>query len=72
MATFGWSTTLVQTEISILISIFIISITVGWIAMKSGADIHGAPMRNPNDFGDPLSFHIVPLTLSAFIWHHHT
>ena len=30
-----------------------ISITVGWIAMKSGAVIHGAQKMNNTDFGDP-------------------
>ncbi len=34
-----------------------------WIVMKCGSDIH-VPLRlNCNDFGDPLTFHLVPSSL---------
>ncbi len=28
--------------------------------MKFGTDIHRAQKVNPNDFGDPLTFHLAP------------
>ncbi len=36
-----------------------ISTTVGWIIMKSCADIHVFPMK-PTDSGDPLTFPLAP------------
>ncbi len=43
-----------------------VSTTIGWIVMKFGADIHGAKRMSPNDFGDPLTFDIVPPAGQSF------
>ncbi len=37
-----------------------LSISAGWIAIKFGADIHGAEIMDRNDFGDPLTFPLAP------------
>ncbi len=31
-----------------------------WIGTKFGVDIHGSQTMTPNDFGDPLTFHLAP------------
>ncbi len=36
------------------------STSTEWIGLNFCADIHGSPMMNPNDFGDPLTFSFVP------------
>ncbi len=36
------------------------STTIGWIAVRFGADIHGSQRMNPNDFGDHLTFPPAP------------
>lgn len=41
--------------------------TIGWLlAMTFGADIDAAKKMNPNDFGNPLTFPVVPL-VSTFV-----
>ncbi len=34
--------------------------------MKFGADIHGAQRMIPRDFGDPLTFHLMPPAGQSF------
>ncbi len=48
----GWSTSLVQTEIS--------PMRFGWIALTFRSDAHGPQRMQPNDVGDPLTFPVAP------------
>ncbi len=45
-----WRCTWFQTEIT----------PIRWIAMKFGADVHGAQRMNPNDFVQFLNFPLAP------------
>lgn len=37
------------------------STTIGWTSMRSCTDIHDSLRMKPSDFGDPLTFPLVPL-----------
>ncbi len=37
-----------------------ISTTIAWIGIKFCTDFHGSQRMNPNDFGDPMTFPLVP------------
>ena len=54
-----WLTFLVLSEI--------ILPAIGWIAMKSGTDIHGLKRKNLNYFGNPLTFPLAPQSMHLSI-----
>lgn len=34
--------------------------------MNFGPDVHGSQRKNPDEFGDPLTFHLMPQTGLSF------
>lgn len=50
------STTLAQTEIS----------AIGWLAIQFYTHVQGPQKMNPNNFGEPLPFHLLAVVLEEF------